>query len=99
MIQLFGAPPFTGPSPQAIFEKIVAGKYLYPPGQHTRSCKRFIAGLLCDKDIRMTADEALHHEFIHGGGASQMNLKVGSSSYVASLEVLNMWLICICCQI
>ena len=88
MIQLFGTPPFKGDSQQAIFQNISSGKLTYPSGKQTISCKKFISRLLCDKDTRMTADEALQHAFIHGNGASRSNLKAGCSSYVASLEVL-----------
>ena len=88
-MQLFGTPPFTGASPQDIFQHILAGKLVYPRGNQTNSCKQFISRLLCDTDSRMTADEALQHEFIHGNVASRANLKAGSSSYITRLKVLS----------
>ena len=88
--QLFGTPPFRGTSRRDIFQNITTGKLVYPPGKQTNSSKNFISRLLSDKDVRMSADEALQHEFIHGNVASRSNLKAGSS-YVASLEVLKMY--------
>ena len=65
----------------------MSGQLDYPQGKQSDLCKKFISRLLCEKDNRMTADEALQHEFIHGKDASRSNLKSGCSTYVASLEV------------
>ena len=89
--QLFGTPPFSGNTPNDIFQSILSGKMEYPKGskkQMSKSCIQFIEAVLCPKSDRMRADEALQHDFICGDGASSNCIKTARATYVASLEVL-----------
>lgn len=89
MFQVFGKPPFSGTSQQDILHKILGGKFVYPMDvdNYTDSCRDFISKLLTfEPKGRITADQALKHEWIHGKTASTSNLKVVSSSYISCLK-------------
>ena len=90
--QVFGTSPFSGISQQDIFQKILSGKFVYPDevDSYTDSCRNFISKLLTfDPGDRITADDALEHEWIHGNTASTSNLMEISSSYIDCLKAYN----------
>ena len=92
-ILICGQPPFNGKSQEEIIRKIQNknGRIVYPTGsvKYSKGFRDFIARLLThDVDARMSADEALKHEWIAGDAASTSDLH--SSSYIQSLKVLKM---------
>jgi len=86
-ILLCGTPPFSGENPEAIFRKIVGGKYIYPRGGcgYTKSFKDFVSSLLdVNPKTRVSADVALKHDWILGK-CGKSNL-LQTSSYLQSLR-------------
>ena len=81
-ILVCGHPPFSGASQQEILSKIVGSRQhthaLFPKRPRlTASCKDFIRRLLShDIEARLTAKEALRHEWIAGTAASTGDLDV-----------------------
>jgi len=78
-ILVCGRPPFTGATIREILESITAHAdqdiYFPPQVKLTDSCRDFISKLLChDTALRMSASEALQHEWIAGNTASESNL-------------------------
>merc|ERR1719242_310761 len=88
-ILIFGKPPFVGNSQDDVFRNIRTQEFKYPKksSHYTDSCKDFLSKLL-DKapSSRLSANDALQHEWIHGNTASDSNLKTISQSYVACLR-------------
>jgi len=81
-ILVCGGPPFRGESTEEILTKIVASRHktdsLFPKRLRlTASCKDFIGRLLChDISSRLSAKDALRHEWIAGSAASNKELDV-----------------------
>mmetsp|Transcript_6088 Transcript_6088/g.8856 ORF Transcript_6088/g.8856 Transcript_6088/m.8856 type:complete len:488 (-) Transcript_6088:359-1822(-) len=67
-IVLCGYPPFFGDSDTAIFKSVISGKFSFPKSEWdsiSDDAKNFISGLLqLDPNKRMTAAEAMNHEWI-----------------------------------
>ena len=82
-----GTVPFNGRNNREIANKIKSTPKTIPYPKHvrlTKSCRHFIESLLCDDTTkRLSASEALQHEWISGNAASEEEL---SGDYLNSLK-------------
>lgn len=95
-ILVCGRPPYDGKNQEEIIRKIQNKNYRikYPSKKsrgdviYSKAFRDFIARLLThDVDARLSADDALKHEWIAGDAASTSDLH--SSSYIQSLKVMS----------